>query len=61
MPTTYSYTLSSGLFQIPQNAASVDWAVVNDATSAQTFVVSVYKAVLGGGKQLQMYARAPRR
>jgi hypothetical protein len=58
MPATYSYTLSSGLFQIPQNAASVDWAVVNDATSAQTFVVTVYKAVLGAAKQLLMYAGA---
>jgi hypothetical protein len=55
MPATYSYTLSSGLFQIPQNAASVDWAVVNDATTAQTFVISVYKAVLGGPKQLLMF------
>ena len=56
MPATYSYTLSSGLFQLPQNAASVDWSVVNDATGAQTFVVTVYKAVLGGAKQLLMYA-----
>jgi len=40
-------TLSSGLFSLPANAVSVDWAVVNDSPSPQTVRVTVYK--LGTG------------
>jgi len=41
---TYKFKLSSGLFGLPGNAASVDWAVLNDAAKAQSFKVTVYKA-----------------
>jgi hypothetical protein len=46
----FKYKLSSGLFVLPQNAASVDWAVVNDTKVAQTFRVTVYKGGVGVGK-----------
>lgn len=41
-------TLSSGLFGLPANAASVDWMVVNDSTVDQTITVTVYRSGLGG-------------
>ena len=44
---TFRYKLSSGLFLLPQNAASVDWAVVNDSKQPQTFRVTVYKCGVG--------------
>ena len=43
----FRYKLSSGLFLLPQNAASVDWAVVNDSKQPQTFRVTVYKGGVG--------------
>jgi len=42
-------TLSSGLFSLPANAVSVDWAVVNDSPSPQTVRVTVYKIGIGVG------------
>ena len=39
----YRYTLSSGLFSLPQGAASVDWAIVNNSPSTQQFRVTVYQ------------------
>ena len=47
---SFRYKLSSGLFLLPQNAASVDWAVVNDTKVAQTFRVTVYKGGVGVAK-----------
>lgn len=41
-------TLSSGLFGLPANAASVDWMVVNDSTIDQTITVTVYRSGVGG-------------
>ena len=41
-------TLSSGLFGLPANAASVDWMVVNDSMINQTITVTVYRSGLGG-------------
>ena len=38
--------LSSGLFGLPAAAQSVDWVVLNDATTAQTFTVTVYKSTV---------------
>lgn len=38
---------SSGLFALPANARSVDWAVINDGTAPQTFRVTVFR--IGGG------------
>jgi hypothetical protein len=46
----FKYKLSSGLFVLPQNAASVDWAVVNDTKAPQTFRVTVYKGGVGVAK-----------
>ena len=40
--------LSSGLFGLPANAASVDWMVVNDTTVNQIIKVTVYRSGLGG-------------
>jgi len=39
----FQYTLSSGLFSLPQGAESVDWAIVNNSTSMQQFRVTVYQ------------------
>jgi hypothetical protein len=37
------YVLSSGLFGLPGNAASVDWAVVNNSQHTETFIVTIYQ------------------
>ena len=44
---TYRYKLSSGLFGVPDIAAAVDWGVVNNGTTAQTFVVTIYQGNIG--------------
>ena len=41
------FKLSSGLFGLPATAASVDWMIVNDAATSETFTVTVYKAGVG--------------
>lgn len=43
------YLLSSGLFGLPGNAASVDWAVVNNSLHTETFIVTIYQ----GGVNMQ--------
>lgn len=43
----YRYVLSSGLFGLPANAKSVDWMIINNASTAQTFRVTVFKAGIG--------------
>jgi hypothetical protein len=35
------------LFSLPEDAASVDWMIVNDSTTAQTVTVTVFKAGVG--------------
>ena len=47
---SFRYKLSSGLFLLPQNAASVDWAVVNDSKLPQTFRITIYKGGVGTAK-----------
>lgn len=42
-PATGPFRLSSGLFGIPATAQSVDWMVVNNAPTAQTVTVTVYR------------------
>jgi len=42
----YRFKLSSGLFGLPGKAASVDWVLVNDATTIP-FRVTVYEAGVG--------------
>jgi hypothetical protein len=49
-PPSFANKLSSGLFQLPANAKSVDWAVTNGGVVAQTFQVTVFKCNLGGTK-----------
>jgi plastocyanin len=43
----YTYTLSSGLFLLPANAANVDWAVVNNSTDSEKCRVTVYQGGIG--------------
>jgi hypothetical protein len=43
----FRMTLSSGLFSLPANAVSVDWAVVNKSTSAETIRVTVLRHGIG--------------
>jgi hypothetical protein len=40
-------TLSSGLFSLPPNAASVDWMVVNNDSRPQNITVTVYRHGIG--------------
>jgi hypothetical protein len=42
-----SFQRSSGLFSLPAGAVAVDWTVVNDATTSQTFTVTVFQAGVG--------------
>jgi hypothetical protein len=46
-PPSGPMRLSSGLFGLPAAAQSVDWTVVNDSTTSQTFTVTVYEAGVG--------------
>lgn len=46
-PPAGAFKLSSGLFGLPAAAASVDWMVVNNAATSQTFTVTVFKAGVG--------------
>lgn len=46
----YRYVLSSGLFGLPSNAASVDWVVANNSTSVQRIRVTVYQWGIGIAK-----------
>jgi hypothetical protein len=41
------YNLSSGLFGLPANAASVDWMIVNNSARSQTVTVTVFQAGVG--------------
>jgi hypothetical protein len=46
-PPAGPFTLSSGLFGLPSNAVSVDWMVVNNASTPQTLTVTVYRHGIG--------------
>jgi hypothetical protein len=48
----FTFKLSSGLFALPANAKSVDWAVVNDSPIIQVVRVSVYRCGVGAAKTL---------
>jgi hypothetical protein len=41
------FTLSSGLFGLPGNAASVDWMIVNNSEASQTVTVKIFRAGVG--------------
>lgn len=43
----FRYTLSSGLFSLPDNAQSLDWAIINNAASEQRFRITVYQVGAG--------------
>ena len=47
---TFSNTRSSGLFGIPANAKSVDWAIVNNRADARKVRVTVFKCPIGSPK-----------
>jgi len=44
---TFRITQSSGLFALPANAKSVDWAVVNNSAVSRTVRVTVYRHGIG--------------
>jgi hypothetical protein len=46
----YKYVMSSGLFLLPGDAQSVDWAVINNSKTDQAFRVTVYKGNIGASK-----------
>lgn len=50
-----NYVLSSGVFGLPANAASVDWAVVNNSPHTETLIVTIYQ----GGVNLQKIVIPP--
>ncbi len=47
---SFDFTLSSGQFGLPGNAASVDWTVLNNSANPQSFRVTVYKCASGTAK-----------
>jgi len=49
-PPSFANKLSSGLFSLPANAKSVDWAVLNGGVIAQQFRVTVFKCGIGSAK-----------
>src|SRR5438045_8329289 len=51
-PPTYTRMLSSGTFILPPNTHSVDWEVLNDAPTAQSIRVTVYKVLLNQPKTM---------
>jgi hypothetical protein len=46
----YRHVMSSGLFLLPGDAQSMDWAVINNSKTDQTFRVTIYKGNLGALK-----------
>ena len=48
----YEVTRSSGLFSIPAEAVSIDWAVINDSERTQRFRVTVYEVPAGEPKRV---------
>lgn len=44
------YQLSSGLFGLPGNAASVDWAVVNHSLHSDAFTVTISQGAVNMSK-----------
>lgn len=42
-----TFQRSSGLFGLPINAQSVDWMVVNDSATPQTFTMTIFDGVVG--------------
>lgn len=43
----FNITLSSGLFAVPENAKSVEWAVVNNSAVPRAVRVTVYRHLIG--------------
>jgi hypothetical protein len=46
----YAHVLSSGLFALPSNAHSVDWAVINNAPSEMSFRATMFRAAIAAAK-----------
>lgn len=51
-PPRFEFTLSSGLFNLPAEARSMDWAVLNNSPDSQRVRVTVYRAVNGSPKAI---------
>lgn len=47
----YTYKLSSGVFGLPENAAAVDWLLLNDTSAVQPFKVTVFGCPIGERKK----------
>jgi hypothetical protein len=48
----YEFVLSSGLFTLPGEARSVDWAVLNNSPDSQRVRVTVYRVEMGSPKSI---------
>lgn len=46
-PGKFKHLLTSGPFQLPTAAVSVDWALINDSTTAQEYRVTVFQYSVG--------------
>jgi hypothetical protein len=46
----FTHVLSSGLFSLPSNAMSVDWAVINDSPKTLKFKATVFRVPAGTAK-----------
>jgi hypothetical protein len=46
----FKHRLTSGPFQLPTAAVSVDWALINDSTAAQDYRVTVFQYGIGMAK-----------
>ena len=49
-PPVFATSITSGIFSLPANAASVDWAVINDGTQPMQVRVTVFKCPVGQPK-----------
>lgn len=45
-------TRTTGKFGLPAQAVSLDWTVINNSDTAQTFTVTVYRARIGMAKEV---------
>jgi hypothetical protein len=53
-PPPYKYTYTTGPFLLPENAASLDWAVLNNDSGNQTIRVTVFKCNIASPKTVDV-------
>lgn len=46
----FKFVFSSGLFSLPGNVVSVDWAVINNSPGPEEIRVTVYQGSIGAAK-----------